>query len=367
MVPKKILVVVGTRPNFIKITQLEKEFAKHKGHFDYVLVHTGQHFDKKMSSVFFDQLRLKTPDHNLEVQANDRESKLIKMEEALFKLLSNEMPDLIIVVGDVDSTFAAAKAAKALNIKIAHLESGLRSFDNRMPEEVNRIAVDAITDLYFITEKSGKEHLINEGYEESKMHFVGNTMIDTLVNFDSEIRQDSILEELCLKPQEYVLMTTHRPQNVDHRESLELILNLIKKISSQLAVVLPMHPRTRKQIDSFGLSHLIEGNPNVKLLGPIEYFAFQNLILNAAMVITDSGGIQEETTFRKVPCITIRDNTERPSTLELGTNVLMELNEQLILSKVAEVLLNKERESQIPPLWDGKATQRIVAILKEVL
>lgn len=364
---KKIIVVVGTRPNFIKITQLEKEFAKYPDRFNYQLVHTGQHFDKKMSSVFFEQLQLKHPDVNLEIQASSREEKLVKMQERLQHLFSEEMPDLVMVVGDVDSTLAAAKAAKSLDIKIAHLESGLRSFDNRMPEELNRIAVDAISDLYFITEKSGTEHLLNEGVDQKKMHFVGNTMIDTLVHFNQEIEKDEILNRLDIQGKPYVLMTTHRPQNVDIKENLLLILDLIVSISNQLVVVLPMHPRTKKQIEAFDLESMIENNPNIKLLGPIEYFAFQNLILNSAMVITDSGGIQEETTFRKVPCITIRDNTERPSTLELGSNELFPLDQERILHKVQAILSNTNGQSEIPPLWDGKATQRIVSVLNEVL
>lgn len=364
---KKVVVVVGTRPNFIKITQLEKEFQKFHNKFDYILVHTGQHFDKKMSSVFFDQLLLMKPTYHLGVQEKTRALNIEKMIDSVGDVLQTERPDLIIVVGDVDSTYAAAKAAKKLKIKIAHLESGLRSFDNEMPEEVNRIAVDRISDLFFVTEESGLTNLANEGVDSEKIHFVGNTMIDTLINFDQEIKQDDILNRLGLIDEKYVLITMHRPKNVDNENSLRLILELISELTTKLKVVIPIHPRTLKNITLFGLEGLIENNKNLHLLGPIEYLAFQNLILNATLVMTDSGGIQEETTYRKVPCLTIRENTERPSTIDMGSNELVELNKALILSKVNAICDAMNVDSKIPPLWDGKATQRIVSILNDVL
>ncbi|MBL4710639.1 MAG: UDP-N-acetylglucosamine 2-epimerase (non-hydrolyzing) [Flavobacteriales bacterium] len=366
MIPKKIVVVVGTRPNFIKVTQLEKEFKKSTQAFEYILIHTGQHFDNKMSSVFFEQLQLKSPDYNLAVKETDRQKKIVEMQNGIKEVLIKEKPELLIVVGDVDSTYSAAMAAKELNIKIAHLESGLRSFDNRMPEEINRIAVDKISDHFFITEKSGEENLLKDGVASEKMHFVGNTMIDTLVAFDQKIKEDKVLQTLNIQPGEYALMTMHRPQNVDNKESLELILNLISKITEKLKLVIPIHPRTRKQIEYFELQSIIDNNDRIIELEPIDYFAFQNLILNAKLVITDSGGIQEETTFRKVPCLTIRDNTERPSTIDLGSNELMELNENAILSRIESILSDNTEESSIPPLWDGKATQRIVEVLEKL-
>ena len=364
MPKKKIFCVVGTRPNFIKVTQFEKEIKKASATFNFQLVHTGQHFDDKMSKVFFEQLNLKKPDFNLDVKAADRQDKNYKMTGGLQNLFEIEKPDLVIVVGDVDSTYSAAKAAKALNIKIAHLESGLRSFDNEMPEEVNRIAVDQITDYFFVTEESGLVNLKNEGIEDTKVYFVGNTMIDTLVGFDADIKANPILKTLKILNQEYVLITMHRPSNVDSKDSLEIILELLQEISKSLKVVIPIHPRTKNKIREYELSHLMDKNTNIIQLGPIDYFAFQNLILNAKVVVTDSGGIQEETTFRKVPCLTIRNNTERPSTIKIGTNQLLPLNKELILSKIREIQQGTKAKTKIPELWDGQATKRIVKVLE---
>lgn len=363
---KKIIIVVGTRPNFIKITQFEKEFSKFGKKINFILVHTGQHFDKKMSKVFFEQLNLKEPDFNLEIKAVNRSAKILKMKESLLSLFEIEKPNLVIVVGDVDSTYSAAMAAKALNIKIAHLESGLRSFDTEMPEEINRIAVDKISDFFFVTEKSGLNNLKKEGVEDEKVFFVGNTMIDTLVGFDSEIKSNAILKQLKIEKQDYVLVTMHRPSNVDVEKPLKEILELLEKISQNLKVIIPIHPRTKNKIKEFGLTHLIDNNSNIIQLEPIDYFSFQNLILNAKVVITDSGGIQEETTFRRVPCLTIRNNTERPSTLEIGTNQLLALDKELILSKIEEIQINPKTDSKIPELWDGKATERIVGVLEKL-
>ena len=366
MISKKIVVVVGTRPNFIKITQLEKEFKKFPNAFEYILIHTGQHFDTKMSSVFFQQLQLKSPEYNLAVKETDRQKKRFEMQQGIKEVLSKEKPELLIVVGDVDSTYSAAMAARELGIKIAHLESGLRSFDNEMPEEVNRIAVDKISDYFFVTEKSGLVNLKDEGVDDNKVFFVGNTMIDTLVEFDFEIKSNTILKQLNIEKQEYALITMHRPSNVDSKESLTVILELLQEISKSLKIVIPIHPRTNIKIQEFGLNHLIDQNSNIIQLGPIDYFAFQNLILNANVVVTDSGGIQEETTFRKVPCLTIRDNTERPSTIEIGTNQLLPLDKEIILSKIDKIKSETRLESEIPELWDGKATQRIVKVLEKL-
>lgn len=367
MTKKKIAVIVGTRPNFIKITHLEKELERYPNRFECILIHTGQHFDSKMSAIFFEQLNLRTPDYSLEIQAEKREDKIEKMILEIGKVLIQEKPDLVVVPGDVDSTYAGAIAAKLHNFKLAHLESGLRSFDNRMPEEVNRIAVDEISDLFFVTEQSGIDNLLKEGIEKNKIHFVGNTMIDTLVNFDTEIRNIPILKDLNLAEKQYILMTTHRPKNVDNKENLEVILSLASSLSKFIDVVLPLHPRTEKQIKTFALDQYIEGNARLHILEPLDYLAFHHLILHAQLVITDSGGIQEETTFRKVPCLTIRENTERPSTIELGTNELVELDEKTIFSKVEFILAEKNGECSIPPLWDGKATERIVSKLNDIL
>ncbi|HAD96668.1 MAG TPA: UDP-N-acetylglucosamine 2-epimerase (non-hydrolyzing) [Cryomorphaceae bacterium] len=363
---KKIAVIVGTRPNFIKITQLKKELERYPGKFQQVLIHTGQHFDEKMSSVFFEQFQLK-PDYHLGVMEKDRAAKNRKMTEEIRDVLEQEKPALVVVVGDVDSSYAAADAAKQLHLPLAHIESGLRSFDQSMPEEVNRIGIDDKADLFFVTEESGMKNLKDEGVEDAKVHFVGNTMIDTLVHFEGAIRVNTILQDLGLSPQDYILMTMHRPANVDQKKNLQRVLQLIVKIADYRKVVLPVHPRTLKQISEFGLKKVIEGNSKLVLLEPLDYFAFQNLIMNSLMVITDSGGIQEETTFRKIPCLTLRDNTERPSTLEIGSNELVPLDESLILSKVEAICNGNTKECAIPPLWDGKATARIVDVLNKVL
>jgi UDP-N-acetylglucosamine 2-epimerase (non-hydrolysing) len=364
---KKIVIVVGTRPNFIKITQFEKEFKQFGGSFEYVLIHTGQHFDEKMSSVFFEQLKLKKPDYNLGINGENREDKIQKTILELEQVLAKEKPVLVVVAGDVDSTYAAATAAKKLGLKLAHLESGLRSFDLSMPEEVNRLAVDKISDLFFVTEKSGLENLKNEGVDDQKVHFVGNTMIDTLAFFDEEIRKNTILNELNLTAKDYILMTMHRPQNVDNEDNLKLIIQLILKVSKNHKVVIPVHPRTLGKIKSFGFETELKSNKNLHLLGPLDYFAFQNLILNSALVLTDSGGIQEETTYRQVPCLTVRPNTERPSTIEIGTNELIQLDSNLIEEKIETIFEGKWKKGKVPPLWDGKATKRIVEVLESLV
>lgn len=360
----KIALIVGTRPNFIKITQFEKELKKADKEFEFILIHTGQHFDDKMSKVFFRQLNLKKPNFSLQTNASNRLDKIEEMKDGLIELFRTIQPNLVIVVGDVDSTLSAAKAANFLNIKIAHLESGLRSFDQEMPEEVNRIAVDRISDYYFVTEQSGLDNLKNEGVASEKVFFVGNTMIDTLVGFDTEIRANTILKDLGVNKGEYTLITMHRPSNVDNIDSLKIILELLEEISKELKIVIPIHPRTKNKIKEYNLSYLIDDNDKIIQLEPIDYFSFQNLILNAKVVITDSGGIQEETTFRKVPCLTIRDNTERPSTIEIGTNQLLPLNKEVILNKISDV--DDSNNSEVPELWDGKATERIVKTLEQL-
>ncbi len=365
--PKKIAIVVGTRPNFIKITQFEKEFNRYPGAFEYILIHTGQHFDSSMSDSFFNQLNIKQPDYHLGVLSENREEKIAKTIAKLEEVLEHEKPDLVIVPGDVDSTYAGAIAAKNLGLKLAHLESGLRSFDSSMPEEKNRVAVDEISDLYFVTEESGITNLKNEGTEQQHIHFVGNTMIDTLVVFDEQIRSNNTTEKLGLNKQGYVLMTIHRPKNVDNKVNLSQLVDTICALSQNYKVVLPVHPRTARTLNSFGLKEKLQNNSNIILLEPLDYFSFQNLILNANLVVTDSGGIQEETTFRNVPCLTIRPNTERPSTIELGTNELLPLNSGVILKRVNEVCKKEIKKGIIPMLWDGKSTYRIVEILKELL
>lgn len=360
----KVLVVIGTRPNFIKVTRF-KEVASGYKNMDLKIVHTGQHFDEKMADVFFRQFKLE-PDFYLDIPQASPNTQMAEIMLRLESLIKNEFkPDLMIVVGDVNSTLAAAITANKLGIKIAHLESGLRSFDRTMPEEFNRLLTDQLTDMFFVTEASGIEHLKNEGYPNSSIHFVGNTMIDTLVAFQQEISHSDILVRLKLKPKEFVLMTMHRPATVDTEEGLTKLVTLLNEIPKTYNVIFPIHPRTLKRFEDFNMKQNIIGNPNVILTDPLDYFAFQNLIVNSKFILTDSGGIQEESTFVQVPCLTLRPNTERPVTVTEGTNTLVPFEVGLILDYIKQIENSTYKKGKIPRLWDGKATERILEIISK--
>jgi len=349
---KKILISVGTRPNFIKITQFRAAAAAHD--VEISIVHTGQHYDRFMSSVFFEQFGLQ-PDHFLVLSSRTPAEQVGEMTQKLAALMQQIQPDLLIVPGDVNSTLAAAIAANKLGIPVAHLESGLRSFDRSMPEEINRILVDEITQEYLVTEQSGLDHLRAEGKDEKRIHFVGNTMIDTLVAFDEQIEQSAVLEEHQLVKKNFALLTMHRPSNVDSREGLQFIIDLIRAVSAHQKVVFPIHPRSKKKFENFGMWEELQSIPKLVLTEPLDYFAFQKLVKHAQVILTDSGGIQEESTFRQVPCLTIRENTERPITIDLGTNQLVPAKVEVIMEK-----MKSPKSGQIPPLWDGKATWRVM-------
>lgn len=364
MVLKKLLLVVGTRPNYIKITQFKKVAQRlFPGTFNIKLVHTGQHFDKAMADDFFKQLDIE-PDYFLKISplsANTQMGEImIRMEE----VLKDFEPDWVIVPGDVNSTLAAALSAHKCGYRVAHLESGLRSFDRTMPEEINRIITDEISDLYFVTEESGAANLINEGKDKNAIHMVGNTMIDTMVAFDKEIRQNSILEEIGLEKKEYALVTMHRPATVDDIEGLANLCDLLHEVSRKIKVLFPIHPRTRAKLLEYGLLKIFERNNRIVFTGPLNYFSFQNLIINALFILTDSGGIQEETTYRQIPCITLRNNTERPVTIIEGSNTLSSFRLPEVLNNVEEVMRGVYKKAKIPVLWDGKATRRILEIFK---
>jgi UDP-N-acetylglucosamine 2-epimerase (non-hydrolysing) len=354
---KKIITVVGTRPNLIKITQFFKHAKAHN--FDLKLVHTGQHFDKNMNDVFFEELEMPLPDYSMNVDKSSVITQVAGIMVEFEKICKEFKPDLITVVGDVNSTFAAALVANKLSIPLAHIESGLRSNDREMPEEHNRILTDAITDFYFITEAGGMKNLLNEHKPESSLFMVGNTMIDTLVAFDDKIEKSDILNKLNLQSKEYILLTMHRPGNVDHLDGLTKMVALILELSKKYKIVFPIHPRTLQNLKKFGLEDSFINNSNLILLEPAGYLDFQKLIKYSAFVITDSGGIQEETTFRQVPCITLRPNTERPSTVEIGSNVLMDFNLDALKAKIESIENGTFKKGEIPPLWDGKATERI--------
>ncbi|MFM2225819.1 MAG: hypothetical protein RJA07_2021 [Bacteroidota bacterium] len=356
---KKVLTVVGTRPNFIKITQLKNEVNKLNGALDLKIVHTGQHTDDKMSTIFFSQFKLDKPDYFLTIDGKSQASQLGQIIIELEKIILNFKPDLVMVVGDVTSTLAGALAANKCGVKIAHLESGLRSNDRTMPEEINRILTDEITDLYFVTEQSGYDNLLQEGRNQNQVKFVGNTMIDTLVAFSKDIDSAEILNQLDVLPQSYVLVTMHRPATVDNKEGLEKLREIFERISEKYKIVFPAHPRTKQNIEKFELTEKY-AKLNITFCEPLDYFSFQKLVAKSKFVLTDSGGIQEETTFLQVPCITLRPNTERPITATLGTNTLCDLNFENIISLINQIENGTYKKGEIPKLWDGKATERVV-------
>ncbi len=358
---KKILIIVGTRPNFIKITQF-KRVVKQYPNIEIKIAHTGQHYDEKMSDIFFEQFGL-TPDYFMNIPPASPNTQMAEIMLRLEDIITNKFtPDLVMVPGDVNSTFAATLTAHKMGIKIAHLESGLRSFDRTMPEEINRILTDEITDYYFITEQSGMDHL-KEEKKHGKSIFVGNTMIDTMVAFEDNIQASPIMGELNLKKNKFVLMTIHRPALVDVKEEVEKLLSLIKHLAENYKIVFPIHPRTVNNLKNFGLYEDFKGIDHLILSEPMDYFAFQKLIANCRFILTDSGGIQEESTFRQVPCLTLRPNTERPITITMGTNKLINFDLNKIKSEILSIENGTYKKGTIPPLWDGKATERILAFI----
>lgn len=361
---KKLLLIVGTRPNYIKITQFKKVAEQFfPGKFNIKLVHTGQHFDKAMADVFFKQLDIE-PDYFLNISplsANTQMAEIMLRLEAVFKEFE---PDWVIVPGDVNSTLAAALAAHKCGYKLAHLESGLRSFDRSMPEEINRILTDEISDIYFVTEESGVTNLLNEGKDKSNIHFVGNTMIDTMLAYDEAIMENNILKSFGLNAKEYALVTMHRPATVDNREGLTKLCDLLEALSKKIKIIFPIHPRTKAKLNEYGLLAGFERENKIIFTEPLDYLAFQNLILNALFILTDSGGIQEETTFRQIPCITLRNNTERPVTVTQGSNELSTFKKLDILNKVEKIINSKYKKGEIPVNWDGRTTEKILKILQ---
>jgi len=362
---KKILSVVGARPNFIKIAPLHKEIQKYTSAFIHKICHTGQHFDVNMSKIFFDELEMPEPDYYLGVGSGTHTTQTAAVMTRLEDVLLKEKPDLLIVPGDVNSTMAAAITASKMGIPIAHVESGLRSFDRTMPEEINRMVTDVLSDYLFVSEKSGIINLKNEGIDESKVFFVGNIMIDSLVRFLPVIKASDILHRFSVSDKAFVLVTFHRPSNVDSEETLVNLCWLLNKLSEEKKVIFPVHPRTRKNLEKTGL--LKKLNPGIILSDPIGYIDFLALVLHASLVVTDSGGIQEETTFLSVPCITVRNNTERPVTIEVGTNQLIGTDFAKVLKAATNILNGEQPEGSVPSLWDGNTAERIVEILKEKL
>ncbi|WP_460636447.1 non-hydrolyzing UDP-N-acetylglucosamine 2-epimerase [Larkinella harenae] len=359
----KILNIVGARPNFMKVAPLHRAFQQYAA-VQSIIVHTGQHYDAKMSDVFFSQLELPQPDYFLGIGGGSHAQQTARIMLAFETVMEKEQPDLVLVVGDVTSTIACAMVAVKLHVPVVHVEAGLRSNDRRMPEEINRILTDRISDQLFVTEQAGLDNLKREGVDDGKVHFVGNVMIDSLVHYRRKAAETETVEKLGLKSKEYVLMTMHRPANVDAEHGLRSILQIVEDTAQYKKVLFPIHPRTLSNIEKFGLANRLKSIANLKLMEPQGYLEFLNLMEHAAILVTDSGGIQEETTFLQVPCLTFRDSTERPVTVELGTNQLLaDLNPKTVHQKVIEILDGRAKKGTIPPLWDGQAAGRVAGVL----
>jgi len=355
----KILNIVGARPNFMKIAPIVREMRRRKDEFQPLIVHTGQHYDEAMSDSFFRDLGIPKPDFHLEVGSHSHAVQTAKIMTAFEPVVLQEKPDWVLVVGDVNSTIACALVCAKLGVKVAHVEAGLRSRDRAMPEEINRILTDAISDLLLTTSPDADENLKQEGVADDKIKFVGNVMIDSLFYNLEKSEESKTRENLDLVGKEYAVLTLHRPSNVDEKEVFSGLLEALISVSEKLSVIFPVHPRTRGNIEKFGFAEKVE-NSNIKLIEPLGYLDFMNLYSGAKLVLTDSGGLQEETTALSIPCLTLRENTERPITIELGTNILVGTNPEKIKQAAFEILESSEKkDAKIPPLWDGKAAERI--------
>lgn len=359
-----IYILVGTRPNFIKVTQFRK-CAKKYPEMNISIIHTGQHYDEKMADVFFKQFDL-MPDHFLNIEpgsANNQVASIMtKLEDLINKI---GKPDILLVPGDVNSTLAGALFANKSGIKVGHIEAGLRSFDRSMPEEINRIITDELSDLYFVTEPKGLIQLKDEKKDSTKIYHVGNTMIDTIVAYENEIEASTILESLDVSKNQFVLMTMHRPATVDNKDEMSKLLDLVDHVTIKYKIIFPIHPRTIKNAKEFGLYERIKGNKKLICTEPLDYFAFQKLIKDCVFILTDSGGIQEESTFRKKPCLTLRPNTERPVTVDEGTNTLLDFDIEKVKHCIRMIEDGTYKNGSIPHLWDGKSTERILKILSK--
>jgi UDP-N-acetylglucosamine 2-epimerase (non-hydrolysing) len=381
----KILSVVGARPNFVKIAPILRALAAAKvsgRHNESVLVHTEQHYDDNMSAAFFADLRIERPQYTLGVGSGTHAVQTAEIMRRFEPVVIDERPDLVLVVGDVNSTVACALTAAKLGVRVAHVEAGLRSFDRSMPEEINRIATDALSEYLFTTEEAANANLQREGHPAEQIFFVGNVMIDSLLACRRLAERSQVLERLGLTRdsygRDYALVTMHRPSNVDAPDKLSALLGAFSDLAWEIPVIFPVHPRTRKRIEEFGLTHFVHpmlqpgGSAvicpgRISLLEPIGYIDFLRLMSGARVVLTDSGGMQEETTCLGVPCLTLRENTERPVTLTAGTSTLVGADPARILAGAHGALQNGKRPLTLPPLWDGRAAERIVRTLYERL
>ncbi len=362
----KILNIVGARPNLMKIAPLMEAYSSLDG-FDPVLIHTGQHYDANMSDLFFRQLGIPEPDLNLGIGSGSHTVQTAQIMAAFEPVVLEYKPDAVLVVGDVNSTIACGLVAVKLGVKLVHVEAGLRSFDRQMPEEINRVLTDAISDLLFCTEPAGVENLRNEGVAAEKVHLVGNVMIDTLLRHRERAESSTVLGDLGLTGGAYAVLTLHRPSNVDDPEVMSRLVEVLEVVAADGPVVFPVHPRTRLALARLGLEARCEAIGNLRLLDPVGYLDFLKLMASARVVLTDSGGVQEETTILSVPCLTLRENTERPITADLGTNQVVGRDPERILAAYRRVLSGGSAAVRVPPLWDGGAAQRIVAVLGKAL
>ena len=356
----KVLAVVGARPNFVKIAPVLAALREYR-YVSTTLVHTGQHYDARMSDAFFANLEIPRPDINLKVQPASAVSQIAEIMTRLEPVLEQGRPDVVVVVGDVNSTVAAALAAVKMGRPVAHVEAGLRSFDRGMPEEVNRVLTDAVSDLLFTTEPVANEKLAREGVSQDKVHFVGNVMIDTLFRYREEACKSDLLERLRLERDGYAALTLHRPSNVDDEGTLTMLLDAMARIQAEIPVIFPVHPRTRRRLEA--LATVLPVMPGLRLVDPLPYLDFVALMAHARCVLTDSGGIQEETTALGIPCLTLRNSTERPITVTRGTNRIVGTDPDAIYQSWQEVAAGKWPAGELPELWDGRAAGRIVGVL----
>lgn len=361
----KVICICGARPNFMKIAPLMDAFNR-SSRIDAMLVHTGQHYDERMSELFFRDLGIPEPDLNLEVGSASHAAQTAEIMKRFEPVVLEHKPDWVIVVGDVNSTIACAMVASKLGVKVAHVEAGLRSFDRAMPEEVNRVLTDSISDLLLVSEPSGIENLKNEGVADDKVHFVGNVMIDTLLKNREKAKSSTVLDDLGVAPGKYAVITLHRPSNVDDATNLSGIFDAFEEIAKDLSLVFPMHPRTRKNIEKLGLKGRVDALSALKTPEPLGYLDFLKLTSEAALVLTDSGGIQEETTILRVPCLTLRENTERPVTITEGTNRLVNPTRDSILTAYREQMARGKGDSTTPKYWDGNAAKRICEVFESL-
>jgi UDP-N-acetylglucosamine 2-epimerase (non-hydrolysing) len=358
----KILAVVGARPNFVKIAPIMAELTDYPS-VATTLVHTGQHYDDGMSGSFFTDLEIPRPDVNLNVQAVGAVGQIAEIMTRMEPVIEEVRPDMVLVVGDVNSTVAASFAAVKTGRRVAHVEAGLRSFDRTMPEEVNRVLTDAVSDLLFTTEPSGGENLAREGVPAERVHFVGNVMIDTLFRYRERARRSSVLGRLGLDRKGYAVLTLHRPSNVDDEGALRMLFSAVARIQAEVPIVFPVHPRTRRYVSV--LSSVLPAMPNLRFIDPLPYLDFVQLMGEAQCVLTDSGGVQEETTALGIPCLTLRANTERPITVTRGTNRIVGTNPDAIFRSWLTVAAGEWKQGDLPELWDGKTAERLVKVLVE--